>query len=305
MENTRLYKKELLEVGNRLMSRKAMYFEKIENGKVHCYLCPHNCIISPEKVGMCRVRQNIDGELYSLNYGKITSIALDPIEKKPLYHFHPGSKILSAGTFGCNLKCSFCQNWTIAHDIPESFEITPSRLVQETEKNVSEGNIGIAYTYNEPSIWYEFVYETSKLIKGKGLLNVLVTNGFINSEPLENLMPYIDAMNIDVKAFNSSFYKDVCKGDGALEYIKSTIEQASQKCHLEVTTLVIPELNDSMDEIGELAKWLASISKDIVLHLSRYFPNYRMNKPATPLKTLNAAAEKASHYLRYVYLGNV
>ncbi|HOJ11185.1 MAG TPA: radical SAM protein, partial [Clostridiales bacterium] len=208
-------------------------------------------------------------------------------------------------TFGCNLKCSFCQNWTIAHDIPESFEITPSRLVQETEKNVSEGNIGIAYTYNEPSIWYEFVYETSKLIKGKGLLNVLVTNGFINSEPLENLMPYIDAMNIDVKAFNSSFYKDVCKGDGALEYIKSTIEQASQKCHLEVTTLVIPELNDSMDEIGELAKWLASISKDIVLHLSRYFPNYRMNKPATPLKTLNAAAEKASHYLRYVYLGNV
>jgi len=305
VENTRLYKKELLEVGNRLMSRKAMYFEKIENGKVHCYLCPHNCIISPEKVGMCRVRQNIDGELYSLNYGKITSIALDPIEKKPLYHFHPGSKILSAGTFGCNLKCSFCQNWTIAHDIPESFEITPSRLVQETEKNVSEGNIGIAYTYNEPSIWYEFVYETSKLIKGKGLLNVLVTNGFINSEPLENLMPYIDAMNIDVKAFNSSFYKDVCKGDGALEYIKSTIEQASQKCHLEVTTLVIPELNDSMDEIGELAKWLASISKDIVLHLSRYFPNYRMNKPATPLKTLNAAAEKASHYLRYVYLGNV
>ena len=295
------------------MSNQAMYYEKTENDKVQCYLCPHNCVISPNRIGACGVRENIDGELYSLNYGKITAMALDPIEKKPLYHFHSGSTVLSVGTFGCNLKCSFCQNWNIAHQIdhyispvtPGTLDCTPDQLVQEAEKYAAKGNIGLAYTYNEPSIWYEFVYETSKLIKEKGLVNVLVTNGYISKEPLADILPYIDAMNIDLKAYNMSFYKDVCKSEGALEHVKNTIEQAAKKCHVEVTTLVIPDLNDSIEEIGKLAEWLASISSDIVLHLSRYFPQYKLDKPATPLKTLNVAAEKASQYLNYVYLGNV
>ena len=287
------------------MSNHAMYYEKIENNKIHCYLCPHNCHIAPGKVGTCRVRKNIDGELYSLNYGKVTSIALDPIEKKPLYHFHPGNIILSVGTFGCNLKCSFCQNWEIAHETPNTYDITPCRLAEEAEIYTPQGNIGIAYTYNEPSIWYEFVYETSKLIKEKGLANVLVTNGFINQKPLDDILPFIDAMNIDLKAFNASFYKDICKSSGALEHVKNTIEKAANRCHVEVTTLVIPDLNDSIEEIEEMASWLASISSEIVLHLSRYFPRYKMDKPATQVKTLNTAAEKASKHLKYVYLGNV
>ncbi|MCX7922478.1 MAG: AmmeMemoRadiSam system radical SAM enzyme [Clostridia bacterium] len=282
----------------------AMYFNKIEESKVHCYLCPHNCVIKPDGLGACRARKNIDGELYSLNYGKITSNAIDPIEKKPLYRFHPGTNILSVGTFGCNLKCSFCQNWGIAHEKPESYDITPSELAEKAKELVEEGNIGIAYTYNEPSIWYEFVYDTSRQLKERGLSNVLVTNGFISKEPLEDLLPYIDAMNIDVKAYTASFYHEICKG--TLSNVKDTVELAARKCHVEVTTLVIPELNDAVEEIEEMARWLAGISPDIPLHLSRFFPNYRMqDKPVTPKETLIRAKEKAQEYLKYVYLGNV
>lgn len=282
----------------------AMYFNKIEASKVHCFLCPHQCVIKPDGLGACRARKNIDGELYSLNYGRVASIALDPIEKKPLYRFHPGSMILSAGTFGCNLKCSFCQNWSIAHENPELYHVTPSQLVEKALEFTGEGNIGIAYTYNEPSIWYEFVYETSKLAKEKQLANVLVTNGFIGKEPLENLLPYVDAMNIDVKAYTASFYSDICKG--TLEDVKHTVEIAAKKCHVEVTTLVIPGKNDAIHEIEEMCRWLASISTDIPLHLSRYFPNYKMQDiPSTPKETLAAAKDKALEYLKYVYLGNV
>ncbi len=285
------------------MSKQAMYYKR-NNMKVQCFLCPHNCVITPGKHGTCRVRKNIDGELYSMNYGRVTSIALDPIEKKPLYRFYPGKLILSVGTFGCNLKCSFCQNWTIAHDDPSTVEITPSQLVKQAEKYMHQGNIGIAYTYNEPSIWYEFVYEASMLAKKKDMVNVLVTNGFINREPLEDILPFVDAMNIDVKAFNHSFYKDICKG--SLENVKKTVEIASKKCHVEVTTLIIPGLNDSMEEIGDMARWLASVSPEITLHLSRFFPNYRMGEvPPTPIETLYQARDIAIKYLKYVYLGNV
>jgi len=220
--------------------KQAMYYEKTEDSKVRCYLCPHNCVIKPGGLGVCRARKNVDGDLYSLNYGKITSIALDPIEKKPLYRFHPGKEILSVGTFGCNFKCSFCQNWRIAHEDARTADITPEQLAGKAEELTAAGNIGIAYTYNEPSIWYEFVYETAKIARAKKLENVLVTNGFISREPLENLLPYIDAMNIDVKAFTDKFYKDICKG--ALEHVKETVEIAAAKCHVEVTTLVIPVL---------------------------------------------------------------
>jgi pyruvate formate lyase activating enzyme len=218
--------------------KKAMYFNKIEDGKVHCYLCPHNCVIKPEALGACRARKNINGELFSMNYGEITSMALDPIEKKPLNRFYPGSMILSMGTFGCNLKCSFCQNWTIAHEDTQTVTITPREAVEKANELVDRGNIGIAYTYNEPSIWYEYVYETCKLAKGEGLKNVLVTNGFIGKEPLLELLPYVDAMNIDVKAYTAKFYNEICKA--TLDDVKETVRIASDKCHIELTTLVIP-----------------------------------------------------------------
>lgn len=288
--------------------KEAMYYEKRENGSVQCFLCPHNCVIRQDRTGVCRVRENIGGVLYSLNYGKVTSIALDPIEKKPLYRFYPNRYILSAGTFGCNLKCSFCQNWTISHgmshDDSRLVDITPGQLVKEALKYTGYGNIGIGYTYNEPSIWYEFVYETSLLAKKEGLANVLVTNGFISKKPLEGLLPFVDAMNIDVKAFNPSFYKDICKA--SLDNVKETVEMAAAKCHVEVTTLVIPGLNDSEEEISEMASWLASISPETVLHLSRYFPRYKMNeRPPTPIKTLENLRDRALDYLQHVYLGNV
>jgi len=286
------------------MSKLALYFDKIGDSKVCCRLCPHSCVIKPGGLGVCRARKNIDGDLYSLNYGKITSIALDPIEKKPLNRFHPGSNILSIGTFGCNLKCSFCQNWSIAHKNPGTFDVTSTQIVEKALELKKDGNIGIAYTYNEPSIWYEFVYETSILAKSLKLANVLVTNGFISMEPLKQLLPYIDAMNIDVKAYTAQFYKDICKA--ALYNVKETVEYAAKKCHVEVTTLVIPGLNDSIGEIEELCKWLASVSSDIPLHLSRFFPNYEMqDRPPTPVETLFKARDKALEFLKYVYVGNI
>lgn len=286
------------------MSKLAMYFDKIEDSKVHCYLCPHNCVIKPGVLGACRARKNINGELYSLNYGKITSLAMDPTEKKPLYRFHPKSLVLSAGTFGCNLKCSFCQNWEIAHENPHTVDFPPEMLVEKAVELKEDGNIGIAYTYNEPSIWFEYVYDSAKLARSRGLVNILVTNGFISREPLEDLLPYVDAMNIDVKAYTASFYQDICKA--TLQNVKETVELAAPKCHVEVTTLVIPGLNDALEEIEELSRWLASISPEIPLHLSRFFPNYKMNdKPPTPRETLERAKEKALGHLKYVYLGNV
>jgi len=285
----------------------ALYYKTIENSKVQCHLCPHNCIIKPDGVGVCRARRNINGELYSLNYGKVTSIALDPIEKKPLYRFHPGSMILSAGTFGCNLKCFFCQNWSIAHDNKAgsyAIDVKPGELVNKAMETRNRGNIGIAYTYNEPSIWFEYVYDTARLAKKEGLVNVLVTNGYISIEPLMDLLPFIDAVNIDVKAFTASFYSKIC--GAVIENVKETVEICSKNCHVEITTLVIPGLNDSLEEIEELSKWLSSISPEIPLHLSRFFPNYRMtDKPPTPVETLKKARDKALKWLKFVYLGNV
>lgn len=282
----------------------AMYFNKLEDQKVHCYLCPHNCVINNGKFGVCRARKNIEGNLYSLNYGKITAIALDPIEKKPLYNFNPGANILSVGTFGCNLKCSFCQNWSIAHDEPEVYDTTPEELVTKAKELSAKGNIGIAYTYNEPSIWYEFVYETAKLAKKDGLSNVLVTNGFIGKEAMSELIPFIDAMNIDVKAYTSAFYNDICKG--TLDDVKATVELVYSRCHVELTTLIIPTLNDALEEISDMAKWIASLSPEIPLHLTRYFPNYKMNNiPPTPKEILVKCREEALKYLDYVYLGNI
>jgi pyruvate formate lyase activating enzyme len=281
--------------------KEAMYYKKEDDNRTHCYLCPHLCNIKEGGRGACMVRKNIDGTLYTLNYNRVAAIAVDPIEKKPLYHFYPGSDILSAGTVGCNLKCSFCQNYSIAQQEADTHEITSNILVDMAAKE--KDNIGIAYTYNEPSIWFEFVYETARLAKDRGLKNVLVTNGFISEEPLKDLLPYIDAMNIDVKGFTEKYYRDVCKG--ILGPVKRTVEIASDKCHVEVTTLVVTDLNDSIEEIGEAARWLSSLNKDIPLHLSRYFPNYKLSNSPTPIDTLLAVRDEAAKYLNYVYVGNV
>lgn len=280
--------------------KEARYYQAHENGVI-CGLCPKQCVISPDRTGFCRVRKNINGTLYAQNYGCCSSYALDPIEKKPLYHFYPGSTIFSIGTWGCNFACQFCQNWEIAQAVPATIPMLPAEAVAAA-KGAGRGNIGIAYTYSEPGVWYEYITDTARLVHEQDLKNVLVTNGFINSEPLDELLPFIDAMNIDVKAFNEDFYRTVCAG--TLRHVKQTVQKAVQYCHVEITTLVIPGMNDSETELTELAKWLAGLDKDIPLHFSRYFPRYKMGAAPTPLSTLNKASEIASEYLNYVYIGN-
>ncbi len=277
-----------------------MYYERLNDNKVKCNLCPHNCIISEGKTGICRVRKNEKGKLISLNYGKHTSYAYDPIEKKPLYHFYPGRDIFSIGSFGCNLKCDFCQNWDIAHEESLTMEIEDEDILLLAQ---SKGSIGIAYTYNEPTISYEYVLHMSKLVKKHGLKNVLVTNGYINEEPLKELLPYIDAMNIDLKSFNDDFYKKICKG--SLQPVLNTIKLAAQYTHIEITNLVIEGQNSSEVEIRALSKWIGDIDKEIPLHLSKYYPSYKMRLPETSYEVLLRSKEIASEYLDYVYVGNV
>ncbi|MBC7328158.1 AmmeMemoRadiSam system radical SAM enzyme [bacterium] len=282
--------------------KEAMFWEGKEDNKVQCHLCPHNCLLSKGEIGNCKARQNIDGKLYSLVWGKVSSIALDPIEKKPLYHFYPGSYILSLGTFGCNFHCDNCQNWQISQQRAPTEFISPEQVVAlaKTEKR----NVGIAYTYNEPFIWYEFVLECARLAKSEGLKNVLVTNGYINEEPLLNLLPFIDAMNVDVKAMKEDFYRKICKGK--LSPVLHTVELAHSKgVHIEVTNLIIPTLNDKEEDFLAIADWLSSIDKSIPLHFTRYFPAYKMSLPPTPLSSLIKARELAMKKLDYVYTGNI
>jgi pyruvate formate lyase activating enzyme len=226
---------------------------------------------------------------------------MDPIEKKPLYHFYPGTDILSVGTIGCNLGCKFCQNWHIAQKESPTEEVSSEQLIEVALRHHS---IGIAYTYSEPLVWYEFILDTAKAAKKAGLHNVLVTNGLIHREPLEELLQYIDGMNLDVKAFRQDFYKEIC-GGGDLTIVQQTAEIAAKHCHLEVTTLLIPGLNDAPGEVKEMTEWLGHVSPDIPLHLSRYFPQYQLDLPPTPLESLEQAREIARQSLHYVYLGNV
>lgn len=284
--------------------REASHYEKKEQNAVACVLCPHYCKIREGQAGICRSRVNRGGILYSTNYGRVSSYGMDPIEKKPLYHFYPGSYILSVGTVGCNFKCQFCQNWSIAHGDSPTTDITPAGLVEMAMDYAGMGypNIGIAYTYNEPFMWYEFVFESAKLANEAGLKNVLVTNGSVNEVPLREILPFIDAMNIDVKGFTEEYYKKYCKG--SLQPVLKTVETARRECHVELTTLLIPGLNDAEEEIERLADWIASLDRDIPLHFSRYFPMYKMDLPATPLEKLVQAREIAAKKLHYVYIGN-
>lgn len=278
----------------------AMYYTKEKNNTVRCYLCPHNCIIKEGSRGMCNVRENVKGQLMALNYGKHTSYAYDPVEKKPLYHFYPGRDIFSIGSFGCNLHCDFCQNWEIAHGESLTIEMEDKDLLLLAK---SKGSIGIAYTYNEPTISYEYLYHICKLVKAIGLKNVLITNGFIEEEPLREILPFIDAMNIDLKAMNQDFYKKICKGN--LEPVLGTIKIAKEYTHVEVTTLIIDGLNSREEEIEKLAAWLGNLDRGIPLHISKYFPNYKMDLSATSYETLIRTKEIAEKYLDYTYIGNI
>jgi len=285
--------------------KEALYWEKSSSAAapaVRCLLCPHDCKIADGAAGICGVRQNNGGKLYSLIYGETTSVALDPIEKKPLYHFHPGEYILSLGTKGCNFKCPFCQNWAISQDAGARTEkITPSWAVAKAKELNS---FGIAYTYNEPFIWYEFVLDTAKLAKKAGLENVLVTNGYVNPGPLEEMLPLIGAMNIDLKSIDPGFYVKYCKG--SLEPVLSTIKTSAKSCHVEITNLVITGMNDTDEDFTKLSDWICdNAGPGTPLHFSRYFPCYQMENPPTPAATLKRAAAIASKRLKYVHLGNV
>ncbi|MGQ9756002.1 MAG: AmmeMemoRadiSam system radical SAM enzyme [Desulfotomaculales bacterium] len=285
--------------------KEALFYVRKEDGdKVVCLLCPQRCVIAPGKTGICRQRRNVDGTLYALNYAEVSSAAIDPVEKKPLYHFYPGHTILSVGTVGCNLHCKFCQNWEIAHGDAPTTTVTPEELVRMAKNEAARGPcIGIAYTYNEPWIWYEYVYDAAVLAHEAGLKNVLVTNGFVEQEPLEKILPYVDAMNIDVKAFTDDYYRKLCAG--RLEPVLRTVERAVGRCHVELTTLIVTGCNDSPEEIKELVDWVAGLDPAIPLHFSRYFPRYRMDAPPTPEETLWKARSIALEKLHYVYLGNV
>lgn len=286
------------------MKEAEYYFVASDLVSLVCQLCPHHCTIKPGKTGRCRVRRNEEGRLFTLNYGVCTSIAFDPVEKKPLYHFHPGQTVLSLGSFGCNLSCGFCQNWEISQGNPGGYLLQPRDLVKLLEERREQENCcGVAYTYSEPSVWYEFVKAAGSLVKQNGYKNVLVTNGMLNREPLKQLLPDLDALNIDVKGFTPEFYRRVV--GGSLKQVISTLEYSLESGkHVEVTTLLIPGLNDSSAELKRLAQWLASLSPDLPFHISRYFPRYRFNQAATPIKSLLEAREIAREYLNYVYLGN-
>lgn len=284
---------------------KAMFWHKKENGLIFCELCPKGCSIREGHKGFCRVRQNNEDVLYTLNYGQVSSYALDPMEKKPLYHFYPGTLVLSLGTLGCNLRCGFCQNWEIAQGDPQTLELSPRRVVDLAFEQRAKGIdcTGIAYTYSEPFMWYEFVYDTARLAQQAGLKNVMVTNGYVREEPLKKLLPYIDAMNIDVKGFTDKYYQKNCVG--RLAPVIRTVEIVQQTAHVEITTLLVPGLNDTPEEISELVDWVAGMNADMPVHFSRYFPNYKFDLPPTPVETMQRAYKIASRKLNYVYLGNI
>jgi len=297
--------------------RPAMFWSAGENDTVRCSLCPHNCAIREGAQGLCGARENCGGRLYAANYGRVSAVAMDPIEKKPLRRFHPGASVLSIGGFGCNLRCPFCQNSHISMArgaepangmngtngtaSQDAERLSPDQIATLAKSLAPKGNVGAAYTYNEPLIGYEFLYDCARLVRDAGLRNVVVTNGYINREPLESLLPLIDAMNIDCKGFTDGFYK---KLGGGLDAVRETIALAYRHCHVEITTLVIPGENEG--DIEGLAAWLASLDTGIPLHLSRFFPRHQYaDRAPTPPETIYRLVEIARKHLRHVFAGNL
>ena len=287
--------------------KEAKYYRKLENKEVQCLLCPRRCIIPPAKRGFCGVRKNINGKLYSLVYGKPCAVHIDPIEKKPLFHFYPKSKAFSIATAGCNLRCKFCQNWHISQARPEetiNYNLPPAKLIEEVKKS---GCSIIAYTYTEPTIFYEYMLETAKLAHQNGIKNIMHSAGFINPEPLRELCKYLDAANVDLKGFSDEYYRKTCAGSlqPVLESLKTIKKEG---VWLEVTNLIIPGLNDNPEEIKEMCIWIKkNLGEDTPLHFSRFYPTYKLkNLFPTPVESLEKAREIALNVgLKYVYIGNV
>ncbi len=282
-------------------ARAAQWFQARPDAKVACQLCPHRCLITETRPGKCGVRRWSASGLALPFYGRVSSLAVDPIEKKPLYHFHPGARILSAGFVGCSFHCKFCQNWEISQGTEAGTRfISPEDLVAEA---VREGSFAIAYTYSEPLIHAEYVMDCARLARQAGLKNVLVSNGYLNPGPADEILPFIDAANIDLKGFDESFYR--IETGGSLKDVQRFLLQAAGRVHLEVTTLVIPTKNDEPAQMEGIAEFVASLGRDTPLHLSAYHPDYRYSIPATPAASIHALAEVARRHLRYVYVGNL
>jgi len=286
--------------------KEALFYKK-ENSNVRCLLCPHVCLIPPNERGKCNTRINYDGKLNTLVYGESDSekhyFHVDPIEKKPLYHFYPGSYSLSFGTPGCNLFCKNCQNYTLSQSAPNDIKdqfLKPERIVELAKSYDCKS---ISYTYTEPTVFYEYVIETSKIANENGIKNVWVTNGFINPKPLKEALPFIDAMNIDLKGFSEEFYQNIC--GGRLRPVLETIKTVHKMTHVEITNLLIPTLNDSDEDVEKLVDFIFDLSDEIPLHFSAYRPMYKMEIESTPVDTLYRAKRIAENKLKYVYLGNI
>lgn len=288
--------------------KEAMFFEKLEEGKVKCYLCRHLCVIGDGKKGICRVRENHGGTLYSLVYRRLISENIDPVEKKPLYHFHPGSTAFSIATVGCNFRCLNCQNYEISqlpkdHDQILGRDVSPEKIVEETINNRCKS---IAYTYTEPTIFFEYAYEIAEMASKKSIKNLFVTNGYTTREALTKIKPYLHAANVDLKSFSKETYKKLCGArlEEVLDCIRSYKELG---IWIEITTLVIPEVNDSESELRQIAEFIKSVGPEIPWHVSRFYPMYRLiEKPPTPVNTLRLARKIGQEAgLRYVYEGNV
>lgn len=284
----------------------ASYYKNTVSRQVQCTLCPHMCNLMPGEIGRCLTRTNKGGSLYSLTYGLISAVSTDPVEKKPLYHFMPGSSILSIGGLGCNLTCDFCQNCNISQPDPEVFSQYPYRepadIVQKAI--LHRDNIGLAYTYNEPTVYYEYMMECAQALRDHGLKNVMVSNGFINQDPLQGLLKYIDAFNIDLKSFRNDFYKQ--RSSARLRPILDTITTlASSEAHLELTFLIIPGYNDSPREWKDMIRWIeVNCGSETILHVSKYFPRHNLKSPPTPTSTMEAFMDAARERFHYVYPGN-
>lgn len=289
------------------MGIEAGYYRKKEGNQVECLLCPHHCTIRPGDAGKCRIRTNNNGTLMADMYGNLSAVHIDPVEKKPLYHFHPGKEILSLGGLGCNFSCNCCQNYSISqtgkNDFPRVIKMSLENILFEAEKALD--NIGVAYTYNEPGVWYEYMFEIAKLIKEKGMKNAMVSNGYINKKPLLDLLPFMDAFNIDLKCFDSNLHEQFT--GGKLKFVLNTLKAiVKEGRHLEVTHLLVPGLSDDIQKFNEMVNWIRDeLGDSTPLHISRYFPKFHMDSNATPAEMLRDYAEIAAEKLHFVYLGNV
>lgn len=277
----------------------ASYWDK-QDDAIRCRLCPHCCRIRPGQLGRCGVRRNADGVLAAETFGLISSLAMDPVEKKPLFHVKPGSEVLSVGSAGCNFRCLFCQNWSISQAWPPLEPLSSEEFIR---KALEYRAAGVAYTYNEPLMNFEYILECARAARRHGLLNILVTNGYVSAEPRAELLPWIDALNIDLKGIRPEFYRKFC--GARLEPVQETIREAAGKCHVELTNLIVTNGNDGEDDIRDLVDWVASVSPEIPLHFSRYFPAYQWDAPPTREAILHRALEIGRSRLKWVYVGNL